>query len=152
ERAAQAVKSGGVIVYPTDTIYGLGGSSYSVAVIERIYRIKSRSERKPLLVLIPEASWVERGAQENPQPFFHLAERFWPGPLTVVLKAKGDLPSALTANSGTIGVRVPQQPFTRELVRLCEVPLVSTSANVSGGETVLRVQRIIELFQPEVDL
>lgn len=150
--AAGMVKSGGVLIYPTDTIYGMGCSSYNAEAIERIYRIKSRSDRKPMLVLLPDVDWMPRVVREAPDTLFSLAQRFWPGPLTIVLRAREDLPAVLTADTGTIGVRVPQQPFTRALVRSSEAPLVSTSANPSGGHTVLHIRKLIELFQFDVDM
>lgn len=149
---AQVIKSGGVIVCPTDTIYGLSGSPLIPESVERIYKIKGRAEHKPLLLLIADVSWVARVAEEVPPTFYPISEKFWPGPLTIVLKARESVPSILTAGTGNIGVRVPNHPFVLELLKECDSPIISTSANLSEGENIVQSSKIIELFQSRVDL
>jgi L-threonylcarbamoyladenylate synthase len=151
-RAAAVVKAGGVIIYPTDTIYGLGGSPFVPSVVQRIGQIKARATAKAMLLLIADLSWVDQVATEVPAQFHAIAKTFWPGPLTIILKAKETIPSIVTGHIGNIGIRLPDSRFARALVAECGVPLISTSANLSGEENILHVRRIIEQFKPHVDL
>ncbi len=130
--AAQTILNGGVIVYPTETIYGLGGNALEPKVIERVYDIKQRNRSNPILVLIPDISAVEELASKIPEVAQELMVKFWPGPLTIVFKATPIVSRILTAGSGKIGVRLSSDEFCRELLDICKIPITSTSANLSG--------------------
>lgn len=149
---AGEVKRGGVIVYPTDTIYGLGCSALERAALERVFQIKGRARGKPLILLIAELGWVHELSSNLPPLFRKLAERFWPGPLTMVLEASPMVLPEITGGTGTVALRLPGSEFARRLVAACGVPLVSTSANISGEENIAEVRRLIELFGERVDL
>lgn len=149
---AGEVKRGGVIVYPTDTIYGLGCSALERAAVERVFQIKGRARGKPLILLIAELEWAHELSSNLPPLFRKLAERFWPGPLTMVLEASPMVLPEITAGTGTVALRLPGSEFARRLVAACGVPLVSTSANISGEENIAEVRRLIELFDERVDL
>ena len=149
---AQFLKKPGVIAYPTDTFYGLGTDCFSPEEIRRIYQIKKRKMKKPIPLIIAEAEEAKRIAVEIPPLFWSLAEEFWPGPLTLVLKASPALPPELLGHSQAIGVRIPAVPWLRELVREASFPLTATSANISGEKEINHPEKIKDIFWEKVDL
>jgi L-threonylcarbamoyladenylate synthase len=135
ERAAEVIHEGGVVAYPTETVYGLGGLASHEAAIEQIYRLKQRQRLKPLSILIGDPAELEDLAQTIPARARPLMARFWPGPLTLVFLAAGHLPSILTGGGGKLAVRVSSHPMAQELVRAVGAPITATSANRSGAAT-----------------
>jgi L-threonylcarbamoyladenylate synthase len=133
---AALVASGGVIVYPTDTIYGIGCDAFNPVSVQRVNSIKKRSAGQPLLILIPGLEWAHRLAMEIPPRFDRVVEKFWPGPLTLILRASGYAPRGAMAGGSTIGIRWAQNPFLQALMDEVGSPIVSTSANFSGGEPI----------------
>jgi L-threonylcarbamoyladenylate synthase len=140
-RAAEAVKKGGVIVFPTETVYGLGGDAGRPEAVRRIYRIKGRPEEKPLVRLV--ADWEEMEEVRWDKEHRKLAQRFWPGPLTLILPFAG---------GGTQGFRFPDHDLTRRLVRAAGVPFAATSANRSGEAEAKSGEEAERIFFGEVDL
>lgn len=128
-RAAQLVRDGRVIVFPTDTVYGMGCDPYNETAVKRIYRIKNRDMTKPLPVLVRSIDVAERMAV-MPDRAVNLAERFWPGPLTIVVHMRKDGPKFVSRN-GKIAVRVPNGDCIGKLLKGCDC-IVGSSANVSG--------------------
>ena len=130
--AAQTILDGGVIVYPTETIYGLGANALEPKIVDKVYRIKQRPKSNPILVLIPNRLSLEELVTGIPDAAEILMDKFWPGPLTIVFKASPIVSPILTAGSGKIGVRLSSDEFCRELLSICKIPITSTSANLSG--------------------
>ena len=130
--AAQTILDGGVIVYPTETIYGLGANALEPKVVDKVYRIKQRPKSNPILVLIPNRLSLEELVSGIPDTAELLMDKFWPGPLTIVFKASPIVSPVLTAGSGKIGIRLSSDGFCRELLGICNIPITSTSANLSG--------------------
>jgi L-threonylcarbamoyladenylate synthase len=128
------LRAGGVIGFPTDTAYGLGADPFSESAVRRIFEIKGRSETKPILVLVDSIAMLRQlVAWPDVSEFAKtLAQRFWPGPLTMILPALATVPRLVTAGTGTIGVRWPNAPFATSLVRAFGKPLTATSANRSS--------------------
>jgi L-threonylcarbamoyladenylate synthase len=149
---AAVLSRNGVIVYPTDTFYGLGANCFSQEALRRIFEIKSRPAAKGLPVLVSDLEMARNLAGEIPPVLYALASRFWPGPLTVVLKAASHLPPELVGPARTIGVRLPAVAWLQALIRGTGVPLVTTSANISGEGEVDSAERVIRLFKGSVDL
>jgi len=149
---AQFLKMPGVMAFPTDTFYGLGTDCFSPEKIRRIYQIKKRKMEKPIPLIIAEVEEAKRIAGEIPPLFWSLAEEFWPGPLTLVLKASPGLPQELLGHSQAIGVRLPAVPWLRELVREAGFPLTATSANLSGEKEINHPEKIKDIFWGKVDL
>jgi L-threonylcarbamoyladenylate synthase len=135
-RAVQALRSGGLLVYPTDTLYAFGGAALLPGVADRIRAAKGREERKPLPLVAADAEQARSLAADWPEAAARLAARFWPGPLTLVLVARGDVPPGITAGGASIAVRVPGLALARSLCAGAG-PLVSTSANLSGEPPAL---------------
>jgi L-threonylcarbamoyladenylate synthase len=152
DRIIGVLNGGGVIVYPTDTFYGLGANAFRPGPIERIYALKGRDRSKPLLAVIADVEMVERVAREIPPVFRDLAARFWPGPLTLVLEAAPSLPRELLGRSDSIAVRLPDVLWLRAMIRRAGFPVVATSANLSGGTEVATAEEALALFNGKVEL
>jgi L-threonylcarbamoyladenylate synthase len=132
ERLAALLRGGGVVAYPTETFYGLGALARDGAALARLARAKGRPEGKPLPLIAADVAMVEQVASLGPVAR-RLASRFWPGPLTLVLPVRPGLPESVTGGTGTVGIRVPGSEVARALCRAAGAPVVSTSANPSGG-------------------
>jgi L-threonylcarbamoyladenylate synthase len=152
QRAAQIVSAGGVIAFRTDTFYGLGADPFNVAAVSKIRELKGREENKPILLLLSEASVGDRFIADRSEAFEEVAQKFWPGPLTIVGVAVANLPRGITAGTGTVGVRVPADQGVRELVRTCGGALTATSANPSGREPARSAKEVFDYFGDRVDL
>jgi L-threonylcarbamoyladenylate synthase len=131
EEICSILRSGGVIAFPTDTAYGLGADPFNEAAIDRIFQIKGRPDTKPILLVVSSIDMAESVA-ETDEVFYELAKQFWPGPLTMILRAAESVPSKLTAGTRTIGVRWPMARFAAKLVTEFGAPITATSANRSG--------------------
>ncbi|MBV6466178.1 MAG: Threonylcarbamoyl-AMP synthase [Anaerolineales bacterium] len=129
-RALEILRAGGLVVFPTDTVYGLGSLAFDQAAIESIYAVKGRPLEKAIPILIADAADLDRLARAVTDLARRLASRFWPGPLTLVLPKRADLPAAVSATR-TVGVRVPDHAAARALLRAAG-PMAVTSANLSG--------------------
>ncbi|MBC7255073.1 MAG: threonylcarbamoyl-AMP synthase [Chloroflexi bacterium] len=130
--ALQALRRGEVVVFPTDTVYGVGCSLWDPRAIERLYWAKQRPEELAIPVLVADIWDTRQVARDLPQAFEALAERFWPGGLTLVLPKIGRVPAILSAGRDTVAVRLPAHPFARALIRAAGGALAVTSANRSG--------------------
>jgi L-threonylcarbamoyladenylate synthase len=142
----------GVMAYPTDTFYGLGANCFSEKALHKIYRLKKRPASKPLPILISDVEMVEKLAVDVPDVFQALSLNFWPGPLTLVLRAAPHLPSALVGPDRTVGVRLPGLSWLRALIKRLGFPIVATSANISGQGEIAAPEEIVRVFGGQVDL
>lgn len=131
-KAARAVLSGGLVVFPTSGIYGLGGDAMRPEVAQRIFAIKKRPPDKPILVLVKDRKMAESITWKIPDMAYRIMDAFWPGGVTLVMKADESLPGILTAGTGRIGVRLPRHPVAAALMEQLNCPLTGTSANTSG--------------------
>jgi L-threonylcarbamoyladenylate synthase len=130
ERVVQRLNSGEVVALPTDTFYGLAVDPVNLRAVDRIYDLKSRARHKPLSLLIADVSQAYELARSIDTGFDRLAERFWPGPLTIIVKAGSKLPLRVTANTGNVALRVPEAPICRAVVAQLGLPITATSANL----------------------
>lgn len=151
-KPAEVIANGGVIAFRTDTFYGLGADPFNAAAVARIRELKGREENKPILLLISDPDQVERLIAERSESFVRAAENFWPGPLTIIGRAVAALPAAITAGTGTVGVRLPADESVRELVRECGGVLTATSANPSGSEPGRSAPEVASYFPHGLDL
>lgn len=129
--AAEVIRRGGIVAYPTETFYGLGALARDAGAVDRLARAKGRPDGKPLPLLAADRSQVEEVAVLG-EAALRLADAFWPGPLTLVVPARPGLPDAIAGGTGTVGIRVPGSEVARALARLAGGAIVSTSANRSG--------------------
>ena len=142
--AADIIKRGGVVAFPTETSYGLGASIIQTEALERIYVIKKRPRHKPLLVLISDTSDLIRLASRVPPAAVALMERLWPGPLTLLLPARPGLPWPLCADTGKVGVRISSHPWAHSLVTILGNPVTATSANLSGHPAACKAEEVAD--------
>jgi L-threonylcarbamoyladenylate synthase len=142
----------GLMVYPTETFYGLGAACFSGKAVRRIYKLKKREAGKPLSFIVSDLEMVETVAAAPPDVFRRLASEFWPGPLTLVLKAAESFPEEILGPGGTIAIRIPPVPWLRALVAEIGQPITATSANVSGQGEISDPIEAIALFSGKVDI
>lgn len=150
EEAAATLRRGGVVAYPTETFYGLGALAADAAAVARLARAKGRPDGKPLPLLAADLAAVEAVAVLDAGAR-RVAERLWPGPLTLVLPARPGLPAAVTAGTGTVGIRVPGGEVARRLARRAGGAIVSTSANPSGGPPPARAEDLDPALRARLD-
>ena len=148
--AVAALERGEVVVYPTETLYGLGADALNVAAVERVFQLKGRDPNNPIPVLIGDREMLGALVAELPPLAEKLMASFWPGPLTLVLPARRDVPRPLVNSSGGIGVRISSQPIATGLLRALGRPLTATSANPSGQPPARTIQQAKSYFAGEV--
>ena len=148
-KAVKALKSGGIIAFPTETVYGIGALLKDKKAIAKIFAIKRRPNTKPLQVLVASLEQAKKLGNFNKQAL-KLAANGWPGPLTLVVKKKRTVPQIVTGGRSTVGLRVPDHKLALELIKLCG-PIVATSANEAGEKPALTAQEVKRKV-PEVDL
>ncbi|MCL4458954.1 MAG: L-threonylcarbamoyladenylate synthase [Chloroflexi bacterium] len=129
--AVEILQAGGLVAFPTDTVYGLGAHGYQDKAIEQIYRVKGREKSKPIPLLLAKAEEITLVAQDVPQSAWRLAGRFWPGGLTLILLKRPNVPTAVSPGP-TVAVRVPDHQVALRLITALQAPLAATSANRSG--------------------
>ena len=150
--AADQLRAGQVLGMPTDTFYGLAADPFNLRAVERVYEIKSRSRHKPLSLMIESVDQAEELGQELPSAFYLLARRFWPGPLTIIVKAHARLPLKVTANSGNVALRVPAAPIPLAVIKAAGLPITATSANLSGESECTTAQAVKEQLEERIPL
>lgn len=150
-RAGEIIARGGLVAVPTETVYGLAGNGLDEAAVEKIYAVKGRPEQKPLSLMVPGAEALERYGEDVPPGAYILAGRFWPGPVTIVVKAKKNIPAIVLAGGETVGLRCPDQAQTLELLKICGVPLAAPSANPSGAESPKSAEEVLAYFEGTID-
>lgn len=144
---ARALRSGATIIYPTETCYGLGCDARDEAAVQRIFAIKQRIEKKPLLVVVPDVAMIMDYVVWTPT-LERLASKYWPGALTVVTSLRPDvhLPRGVVSDDNTLAFRVTSHPFAAELSRALGAPLVSTSANLAGKANIYNIDEALAVF------
>jgi L-threonylcarbamoyladenylate synthase len=150
--AADQIRAGEVLGMPTDTFYGLAADPFNLRAVDRVYDIKSRSRHKPLSLLIESVDQAEELAQPLPEEFYALTRRYWPGPLTIIVKASSKLPLKVTANTGNVALRVPNAKIPLEVVKAAAIPITATSANLSGESECTTAQAVREQLQDRISI
>jgi L-threonylcarbamoyladenylate synthase len=150
--AALVIKNGGVIAFPTRHLYGLGVDAFNAHAVNRVFEIKRRPHDKPLLVLIDKDYDLTRLVQQIPHAATRIMERFWPGAVTIVFRAKHILPTNLTAGTQRIGVRMPEHPVALALATAVKGPITATSANITGNCGCSLVSDMDPLITDKLDL
>ena len=151
DEAVAMLKHGGVVAFPTETFYGLGADARNEAAVGKIFDIKGRDFKNPILVVIGDPDHLNAFAQEVPAEARRLMGRFWPGPLTIVFRASAPVPPMLTAGTAKIGIRLTSHPVARELARKLGGPLTATSANLSGAPECASAADVFSQLQGRVD-
>ena len=144
EAAAAILRAGGLVGIPTETVYGLGANGLDPAAVRRIFEAKGRPQDNPLILHIPDPSWLERYCRDVPAAARRLAEQFWPGPLTMILPRRALVPDEVTCGLETVGVRCPDHPVTLAIIRAAGVPVAAPSGNRSGRPSPTCARHMLE--------
>ena len=150
--AVDILKKGGIVAFPTDTVYGLGADPMNTQAVARIYKVKKRPPNLPLPLLLADKSDLPKVASVIPEIAWQLTERFLPGGLTLVLRKSAWVPDIVTGRSDTVALRIPDHPIPIALIRGLGMPIVGTSANLSGKPSPVTAEEVYEQLGNEVDL
>ena len=143
-RAAEIIRGGGLLGIPTETVYGLGADGLNPAAVRDIFRAKGRPQDNPLILHIWDAGWLERYCEDVPETAYRLTEKFWPGPLTMILRRRSVVPDVVTAGLDTVGMRCPAHPLCRQVIRLAGTPIAAPSGNTSGRPSPTTARHMLE--------
>ncbi len=144
EQAAEILKRGGLLGIPTETVYGLGANGLDPEAVARIFAAKGRPQDNPLILHIPSSDWLERYCEDIPEGAYALAARFWPGPMTMILRRKPIVPDAVTAGLDTVGMRCPSHPVCRAIIAAAGVPVAAPSGNTPGRPSPTNMAAMLE--------
>lgn len=148
---SQIIKNGGIVVFPTETVYGIGTNGLNEEAISRLYEVKQRPTNKPISLLVSSIDMAEMVAKDITDMEYKLMEKFFPGPLTIILKKKNIVPDNLTNNTDTVGIRMPDNIIAKKLIEYANVPIATPSANISGKPSGTNIENIMEDFKDKVD-
>ena len=151
EKAAEIIRRGGLLGIPTETVYGLGANALNADACRRIYEAKGRPQDNPLIIHVPDASWLSRYCENVPESAYRLAEAFWPGPLTMILPKKEIVPYRTTGGLETVGVRCPNHPVTLAENAAADVPIAAPSGNTSGRPSPTSAADMLEDMDGKID-
>ena len=149
--AANIIMQGGLVAIPTETVYGLGANGLDEKAVAKIFEAKGRPQDNPLILHISGPEQIELFCHHIPQAAYDLAEKFWPGPLTMVLPAKSNVPKRTTGGLDTVAVRCPDSDVTRAIIRLSGVPLAAPSANISGKPSTTTAKHVLYDHDGRID-
>ena len=149
--AADIIKKGGLVAIPTETVYGLGANGLDEQAVIKIFEAKGRPQDNPLILHVAEPAEMEKFCHDIPKSAYLLAEKFWPGPLTMVLPARDIVPRRTTAGLDTVAVRCPDNDATRQIIRLSGVPIAAPSANISGKPSTTTAQHVFHDHNGKID-
>lgn len=148
---AQIIKKGGIVIFPTETVYGIGVNGLDAKAIEKLYQVKQRPKEKPITLLVNSMEMIEQVATEITQVERKIIQEFFPGPLTIILNKKEIVPELVTAGGNTVGIRMPANNVALKLIEYAGVPLATPSANISGKPSGTNIQTIMQDFNGKVD-
>lgn len=148
---AKVIRNGGIVIFPTETVYGIGTNGFDEKSIKKIYELKKRDFNKPISLLVSNMEMVEMVAKDISDLEYKLMRKFWPGPFTIILKKKSIVPDILTSNGDTVGVRMPSGEIAKKLIEYAEVPIAAPSANISGKPSGTDINDIMKDFEGKVD-
>lgn len=149
--AADVIKKGGIVAFPTETVYGLGADALNAEAVEKIFIAKGRPQDNPLIIHIADISELKKYTKNVPEIAERIMDKFWPGPLTIILEKDDCIPNVTSANLNTVGVRMPSNEIARKLIRESGTTIAAPSANISGRPSPTDVERCIEDLDGKVD-
>ena len=151
-QAAEVIKRGGLVAFPTETVYGIGADAFNEDAVGRVYEAKGRPSDNPMIVHIARASDAGLLASSISSDAVKLADALWPGPLTMVLPKRGEVPYRVTGGLDTVGIRMPDSPIALALIRLAGTPVAAPSANISGRPSPTKAEHVIADLEGKVDM
>ena len=149
--APEIIKNGGLVAVPTETVYGLAASGLDSDAVAKIYEVKNRPEVKPISLLVSGMEDVEKFCREIPKEAYIMAEKFWPGPLTMILWRKPEVPDIVTSGGETVGVRCPDHEVTLDIIKKAGVPLAAPSANMSGCPSPKNIEQVLNYIDGKIE-
>jgi len=152
EKAVEMLNLGNLVAFPTDTVYGIGADAFNKSAVEKIFTAKGRDSKKPLQVLIADKDDLNLIVEKQSDILHQLADRFFPGALTIVVPARADFPRWITCGLDTVGVRMPSNPIAIEMIKAFGKPISATSANISGFHDPKNAQQVLEYLDGRIDL
>lgn len=152
KKAVALLKQGKVIIFPTETVYGIGADALNRKAAAKIFALKNRPKNQPLQILISDMSDVNKFASTVPQKALHLMKKSWPGPLTAVVKKKKSIPDVVTGGLKTVGIRMPDHPLALEIIDALGSPLAASSANISGKNPPVTAAQAAKQFKSGIAL
>lgn len=150
--AGETIKKGGLVAFPTETVYGLAADAFNELAVRRVYEAKGRPANNPLPVQLADKADISKLVAELPQTAECLIDRFMPGPITIVLRAGPNLPTLVTADTGKVGVRIPDHPVALALIRSAGTPIVAPSANISGQPAPTTAEEVLSYLDGRVEI
>lgn len=148
---AQIIKKGGIVIFPTETVYGIGTNGLDENAIQKLYEVKQRPLNKPISLLVNNIEMVEKIAKNITEVEYKLMEKFFPGPLTIILEKRDIVPDILTSNTNTIGIRMPSGEIAKKLIEFAGVPIATSSSNISGKPSGTNITDIKKDFEGKAD-
>jgi L-threonylcarbamoyladenylate synthase len=152
QRAAEIINRGGVIAFPTETVYALGVDAMNEQAVQRVFHLKKRMYGKPVAIFLPKLQDLKRFVKEITPSASKLIKEFWPGPLTLIFRPKSSQMTYLTGIEGKLGVRVSSSKFVQALLKFTRTPLTATSANLSGKPEPATADQVLSYFDGKIDL
>lgn len=151
EKASKIIRDGGLVLFPTETVYGIGANALNDEAVKKIFVAKGRAQDNPLILHISDMEMLDQIAEDISELEYHLMDTFWPGPFTIVLNKKDGIANVATCSGYTVGVRMPSNKIAHDLIKNAKVPIAAPSANISGKPSGTKLQDIIEELQDKVD-
>lgn len=151
EDAANIIKSGGIVVFPTETVYGIGVNALNENAVKKLYDVKKRPINKPISLLVNSIEMIEQVTCGITKIEYELIKKFFPGPLTIILKKKDIIPNIVTAHQDTVGIRMPANEIAIKLIEYAGVPIATPSANISGKPSGTDLKSIMKDFEGKVN-
>jgi len=155
EEISNMLANGALIIYPTDTVYGLGASIEVKNALDKIYKVKNRDKKSPLIALLSDKKYIEKIAiinEMNRKKIEKLIENFWPGGLTIILDKKSIIPSNMVSNGSSVGVRIPNHKISIKIIESCGGVLATTSANISGEPSPRSYNELSEKIKSRIEI
>lgn len=151
EKAGELIKQGKIVVFPTETVYGIGTNGLDSQAVKKLYEVKQRPLNKPISLLVSNMEMVHTIARDITEVEYKIMEKFFPGPLTIILKKKDIVPDIVTAGQDTVGIRMPSGEIARKIVEIAGVPIAAPSANITGEPSGTNLQEIKGQFEGKAD-
>ncbi|MCK4846125.1 MAG: threonylcarbamoyl-AMP synthase [Deltaproteobacteria bacterium] len=152
DAAVETIKSGGIVAYPTETVFGLAVDPFNTTAVKKLFDLKGRSDNNPISLIVNDIEVVEDLVEEIPPLAEKLMKEFWPGPLTIIFKAKATLPKAITAGTGKVGLRVSSSGAAMRLAREAGSAITATSANPTGKPAATTATQVRDYFGDDIDV
>lgn len=152
DNCIEVLRNGGIVIFPTETVYGIGTNAYCEKSVEKIYEIKERPEEKPLSILVSNVNEISKYAIINNSMEEQIIKNFMPGPITIILEKRPEVFNYITSGKNTIGIRIPDNKIVLKILEALKLPIVAPSANISGHPSGIELNEILPDFENKIDI